>query len=65
MITYPDKKRCDAQEAYSHKWIQTKCENAVDPSDMKDALNNLKNFHVLISIIISSNRLNINYNKQH
>lgn len=46
MLVYPDKDRITADEAFEHRWIQSKYVGIVNTEIIKDAMANLKSFHV-------------------
>ena len=50
MLTYNDKERISAEEAYAHEWIQSKISVAYNTTKTKEIFNNFKEFHVLSSI---------------
>jgi len=46
MLIYPDKRRYTAEQAFEHKWIQSKASDSVKAEIIKDAMINMKNFRV-------------------
>lgn len=46
MLVYPDKDRITVDEAFAHTWIQNKSAEVINTEIIKDAMTNLKSFHV-------------------